>query len=231
MSEKSTHFVLWSENPIIRRLSIVLMLLVSGIIHAERMERVFYLYDASNGLADNSAQTIMCTKTGRMVITTIGHVNFYDGANFVHIDPTAENDFPLPKYSGHYHLYFDKNHHLWVKDKYKVTCVDLMKEMFISNVDSVIKGTGMKEVVEDMFGDGENNMWFLSKGKLYCPVREKVIPVSQKAELHDVDIYDKNTLLLFFANGVVSVYDLISGRHLYDAASSEGDDKLSYSNS
>ena len=99
MSEKSTHFVLGSENPIIRRLSIVLMLLVSGIIHAERMERVFYLYDASNGLADNSAQTIMCTKTGRMVITTIGHVNFYDGANFVHIDPTAENDFPLPKYS------------------------------------------------------------------------------------------------------------------------------------
>ena len=231
MSEKSTRFVLWSENPMIRRLSIVLMLLVTGIVHAERMERVFYLYDASNGLADNSAQTIKCTKTGRMVITTIGHVNFYDGSSFAHIDPKPENDFPLPKYTGHYHLYFDKNHHLWLKDKYKVTCVDLMKEIFVSNVDSVIKATGMKEVVEDLFADDENNMWFLSKGKLYCPVRETVIPVSQKAELHDVDIFDKNTLLQFFANGVVSAYDLISGRHLYDAASSEGNDMMSFSNS
>ena len=169
------------KNPIVRSLATVLLLLVCSILHAERMERVFFSYNASHGLADNSAQTIKCTKTGRMVITTIGHVNFYDGANFVHIDPTAEDDFPLPKYFGHYHIYFDKHHHLWVKDKRKVTCVDLMKERFISNVDSVIKQMGMKDVVEDMFGDGENAMWFMLNGNLYCPERKIVVPVGQKA--------------------------------------------------
>lgn len=211
-----------SEN-IVRKLFTVLMLLTCQMLHAERMERVFFMYDASNGLADNSAQTIMCTKTGRMVITTIGHVNFYDGANFVHIDPTAENDYPLPKYSGHYHLYFDKLHHLWVKDKHKVTCVDLMKEQFIVNVDSVVKEMGMKEEVDDMFGDGENAIWFMSKDKIYCPKRKIAVPVGQKAELHDIDIYDNRVLLQFFANGVVSAYDLSTGRHLYDVFSTKSE--------
>jgi AraC-like DNA-binding protein len=166
-----------------------------------------------------------------MVITTIGHVNFYDGANFVHIDPKTEDDFPLPKYSGHYHIYFDKHHHLWVKDKHKVTCVDLLKEKFISNVDSVIKGMGMKEEVEDMFGDSENIMWFMSKGKLYCPKRQLTIPLGQNAELHDIDIYDNHVLLLFFSNGVVAAYDLPTGRHLYDVPTSKKCEAVSFRSS
>lgn len=215
---------------IARRMATVSLLLICSVLHAERMERVFYSYDASHGLADNSAQTIKCTKTGRMVITTIGHVNFYDGANFVHIDPKAEDDFPLPQYFGHYHLYFDTHHHLWVKDKNKVTCVDLMKERFISNVDSVIRCVGMKGEVEDMFGDGENVMWFMSKGRLHCPKRGMSVPIGQQSELHDIDTYE-NTLLQFFANGVVSVFDLSSGKHLYDVASLKGDEARHYSES
>ena len=230
------------KNDIVRRFSdlkvgvghamaTVLMLLACIPMDARQLERVFFSYDSSHGLADNSAQTIKCTKTGRMVITTIGHVNFYDGANFVHIDPAAENDFPLPKYSGHYHLYFDKHHHLWVKDKQKVTCVDLMKEVFITNVDSVIKRIGMKEEVEDLFGDSENVLWFMSKGKLYCPMKNVVIPVAHKVELHDIDVYNEHTFLQFFANGVVSAYDIRTGKHLYDAASAEGDERMHYSQS
>ena len=220
-----------SKHHIVRRIATVMMLMVCMTLHAERMERVFYSYDASHGLADNSAQTIKCTKTGRMVITTIGHVNFYDGANFVHIDPTTENDFPLPKYLGHYHLYFDKHHHLWVKDKQKVTCVDLMKERFVSNVDSVIKRIGMQDEVEDMFGDSDNLMWFMSKGKLYCPKTNAVVPVAHKAELHDLDVYEKRIILQFFANGIVSAYDLPTGKHLYDATSLAGDDMEHFSQS
>ena len=220
-----------SYSHIFRRMATAMMLLVCMTIHAERMERVFFSYDASHGLADNSAQTIKCTKTGRMVVTTIGHVNFYDGASFTHIDPTEDNDFPLPKYLGHYHIYFDKQHHLWVKDKYKVTCVDLMKEAFITNVDSVIKYIGMKEKVEDLFGDSQNEMWFLSNGKLYCPVRKSVIPLAHKEELHDLDVYDSHILLQFFANGIVSTYDIKTGKHLYDAASSTGEDMTHFANS
>lgn len=216
---------------IMRRLSTVLLAMVCITLHAERMERVFFLYDSSHGLADNSAQTIMCTKTGRMVITTIGHVNFYDGANFVHIDPITENDFPLPKYSGHYHIYFDRHHHLWVKDKYKVTCVDLLKERFITNVDSVIKRIGMQKEVEDMFGDSENVMWFLSNEKLYCPKRKAVVPITNKSELHDIDIYEDHILLQFFADGIVSAYDLSTGKNLYEASPSNSMDMAGFAKS
>ena len=45
---------------------------------------------ASDGLADNSAQTIKCTFSGRMTITTLGNINFYDGANFSHINSDQE---------------------------------------------------------------------------------------------------------------------------------------------
>lgn len=217
------------DSRIVRRLATAFLLMVCMTLHASKMERVFFSYDSSHGLADNSAQTIKCTKTGRMVITTIGHVNFYDGASFVHIDPTAENDFPLPKYTGHYHLYFDKHHHLWVKDKKKVTCVDLMKERFYTNVDSVIKHMGMKEEVEDMFGDYENAMWFMSKGRLYCYDKKAVIPIRHKEELQDVDIYDGHILLQFFANGIVSAYDISTGKHLYDMTTLTGDDASRFS--
>ena len=99
--------------------------LVSG---AETRERAFDVINAANGLADNSAQIVACTKTGRMIISTIGNLNFYDGGTFSHIDTHQEFQYPLPSYSGHYHLYFDRRHHIWLKNKYTVTCVDLLQE-------------------------------------------------------------------------------------------------------
>ena len=46
---------------------------------ADRSERLFEYFNASDGLADNSAQVIKCTKTGRMVTATVGQINFFDG--------------------------------------------------------------------------------------------------------------------------------------------------------
>ena len=72
-------------------------------------ENRFYVYNASNGLSDNSAQTIKCTLTGRLIITTSGQINFFDGQKFNFIDPDIDDFFPIPNYKGHYHLYFDKS--------------------------------------------------------------------------------------------------------------------------
>lgn len=192
---------------------------------------VFTIFDASKGLADNSAQVIKCTKTGRMVIATIGKLNFYDGAAFTHIDPTDDDTFPLPKYTGHYRLAFDRHHHLWVKNKRLVTCVDLMTERFVSDVQAEIKKIGMEKPVDDLFSDNNSNLWFLSGNQLYCIELEKTIPVGQQSELHDVDVYDHRIQLQFFANGVVSAFDLESGRHLYDAASYQEEDTLRHTES
>ena len=189
-------------------------------------DRIFLSYDASNGLADNSAQTIKCTKTGRMVISTIGHINFYDGDNFVHIDPVEENIFPLPKYNGHYHLYFDRHHHLWVKDMRQVTCVDLLVEHFAKNVGDIMKAMGMDQPVDDLFADVDNNMWFLSGNTLYGTDNHKQFKLRHASELHDVDVYNKKLHLQFYANSIVSVYDMEKGRFLYDIPAFTGDDTL-----
>ena len=148
-------------------LLVTCLLMPTAVFALGDAERVFYSYDASDGLADNSAQSILCTRTGRMLISTIGHINFYDGDTFVHIDPEEENIFPLPKYKGHYHLYFDKHHHLWVKDQRQVTCVDLTMERFVTNVGDILKELGMKEPVEDLFADINNHLWLLSGNILY----------------------------------------------------------------
>ena len=211
---------------------LIVVLLAGGNAWAgPKLYRLFYSYDASNGLADNSAQTIKCTKTGRMVISTIGHVNFYDGDNFTHIDPKPEDSFPLPKYNGHYHMYFDRFHHLWLKDKRSVTCLDLMTEQFVSDVDSVFKSLGVKYQVEDLFGDVNSHLWVLSGHRLYGINANKTMPVRLQAELQDVDVYDNRLLLQFFANGVVSAYDLKTGRHEYDAAAFETAEENHYSES
>ena len=211
---------------------ITLMLMVAMYAMAgPKLQRLFFSYDASNGLADNSAQTISCTKTGRMVITTIGHINFYDGEAFTHIDPKPEDLFPLPKYNGHYHLYFDRFHHIWLKDKKSVTCVDLMTERFISNVDSVIKSLGMKRPVDDLFADVYNHLWMLSGSQLYGINDKTTIPLRLKEELHDVDVYNHKLLLQFYANSTVSVYDLKTGRHQYDATALDSVEASRYTRS
>ena len=70
-------------------LLLILLKSVNAVAGDENL--VFYSYDASNGLADNSVQIVRCTRTGRVLIFTIGHVNFFDGDNFTHIDPSERD--------------------------------------------------------------------------------------------------------------------------------------------
>ena len=62
---------------ITRLLTLSLLAFMSAFVMAETSDRRFEKYNASDGLADNSAQTIYCTKEGRMVITTMGQINFF----------------------------------------------------------------------------------------------------------------------------------------------------------
>lgn len=171
-------------------------------------ERSFTIINAADGLADNSAQVVKCTRTGRMIISTIGNLNFYDGKSFSHADSKPFYEFNLPLYQGHYHLYFDREHHIWLKDKQKVTCIDLMMESFIQNVDSVIKGMGCQDEILDMFGDQYNDMWFLTPKGLYCPNSNRIYPVQKGLSLQDIDCID-NILYTFYDNGEVIGMDTL----------------------
>ncbi len=199
------------------KFSFVLLLL--GVVNSSKAQedvREFFVYDASNGMAANGAQTIKCTRTGRMVITTIGNVNFYDGYHFSQIVPMRSDLYPLPGYSGNYRLMFDRHHHLWVKDKEQVTCVDLLTEKVHNNPSKVFKEMGINKPVEDFFADSNNMLWMHTGYELYSSDYNKTFPVRKGADLHDVDVYDGKYVLLFYDDGMVRIFDINSNKHIRD---------------
>ena len=213
------------KNILLKISFIVGMLVMVTSVHGQDNEHVFFVFDASNGMAANSAQTILCTKTGRMVITTIGHVNFYDGYSFDHISPRESDLYHLEKYTGHYRLMFDKHHHLWLKDKHSVVCVNLTLENIIHDVKSVFRTLGVEKRVDDLFTDSENNLWVITGDKLSSPDCPLVISLRQDVVVHDVDVYDTKYVLLFYEDGMVSAYNMQTGEHAFDIKTPEEEAK------
>jgi len=184
----------------LNRLLVLLLAMTACLSAAADTSRRYYVYNAANGLADNSAQTINCTMTGRLVITTMGQINFFDGQRFSYIDPTTENRYPLSKYTGHPHLYFDRHHHLWLKRRHSVTCVNLTREQFVKSIPEVFSEFGMEEKVEDLFCDSKNETWLLTAKGLFHVETKKTYPVASDLTLLDLDVRG-DSLLLFYHNG------------------------------
>lgn len=188
-------------------------LLVTNLTTSARDDH-FYAYNAANGLSDNSAQTINVTKTGRLVITTMGQINFFDGQTFTYIDPSTENIYPLKNYSGNYHLYFDRYHHLWLKDTHSVTCVNLTTERFVDSVDKVLEEFGIVGGVTDLFVDHRNIVWAMTDKGLYNVDSKRTYPIRKGRDLQDMDILQDKYLLMFYDNGLMEVFDLETGKIL-----------------
>ncbi len=196
-------------------ISFVSFLLVPLLSVSARDTR-FYVYNASNGLADNSAQTITCTKTGRLVITTMGQINFFDGQAFSYIDPSTENIYPLSNYTGNYHLYFDKYHHLWLKNTHNVTCVNLTTERFADSIEKILKDFGVKDKVLDLFVDQKNVVWLLTEKGLYNVDSKHYYDTRKRNQLQDLDVCQDKYLMLFYEDGLMEVVDLYSGKTIHE---------------
>ena len=200
-----------------RRYAIILLTVLLSILTAGAVNvspRIFRNYTAANGLADNGAQTILCTKTGRLVITTAGQINFYDGASFSYIDPLDENIYALSEYRGNYHLYFDKYHHIWLKNTGSVTCVELITERFVSSIEDVFAEFGVKERVMDLFVDRTGVVWLLTANGLYSVATKQYIKPRAGLNLQDLEVYKDKFLMLFYENGLMEMYDIAKGKRL-----------------
>ena len=193
--------------------------------------RIFRSITASDGIADNSAQTLKCTHTGRITVTTLGNINFYDGAHFSHINTDSEMKYRLEDYNGHYHLYYDNNHHLWLKSKNGVSCVDLRTERYITNVDSVFAEYGAKEHLTDMFVDGKGELWLCSNGYIFSQQYRRKVALRNGLNLQDVQVLDNNRLMLFYDNSLVVCYDLERRCRLYEGYACPPDVAANYTNS
>ena len=190
--------------------------LLTAIQTASARDNRFYVYNAANGLADNSAQTLYCTLTGRLVITTMGQINFFDGQKFTYIDPSTENIYPLKDYWGNYHLYFDKYHHLWLKNTHNVTCVNLTTERFVDSVQEEFAEFGITQTVSDLFVDKNLVVWLLTEQGLYSVETKRYYKTRTDLNLQDVESTDGKTLLLFYDDGLMEAIDLATGKKLFD---------------
>ena len=192
--------------------------------------RVFRNFSAADGLADNSAQIVACTKTGRLVITTMGQINFYDGQRFIYIDPTDENVFPLDSYRGNYHLYFDRYHHIWLKNTYSVTCVDLTTEKFSSSVEKEFQKFGVTDKVKDIFVDSENIVWLLTDKGLYNVETKQTMKIRRDLNLQDLEVFKDNQLLLFYESGLLEIFDVKTGQKIRESYPYGESDRKRYQN-
>ena len=208
----------------------LLLLTFSSSVFAEVEELEFNTINAANGLADNSAQAIVCTRTGRMIISTIGNLNFYDGASFTHIDTQQDYQYELTSYRGGYRLCFDHFHHIWVKNTYSVTCVDLMMERFIPDVEKVMREMGCEDKVIDVFADSEGNAWFLTEKGLFDVDRRKTFQILKDRNLQEVVVHN-GVMFTFYDNGEVIGLDVESGEIRHRSKAFEWDVAQQYTTS
>ena len=208
-------------------MALTMVCLTTCLLLQARGER-FYVYNATNGLADNSAQTIMLTNSGRLVITTMGQINFYDGNRFTYIDPSSENIYHLANYRGNYHIYFDRTRHLWLKNTHSVTCVDVITERFVESVEKVFKEFGCDDEVLDLFVDHTEVVWLLTKQGIYNVQSKQCFPVRHDLNLQDLELYDEHLLMLFYENGLLEMTDMESGKKVYSGQCYDGEEAKQY---
>ena len=214
-----------------RTMILAMMVLWVTAALADVSPRIFHNYTAADGLADNSAQTIHCTKTGRLVITTAGQINFFDGSKFSYIDPLDENIYALSEYRGNYHLYFDRFHHIWLKNTHSVTCVDLITERFSSSIDNVFREFGVNERVNDLFVDSTGVVWLLTEKGLHNVKSKVTIKPHTKLNLQDVEVCKKNQVMLFYNNGLMEMYNTETGKKTMETRAYTDADANTYGSS
>ena len=194
----------------------ILLLTVLFQANAYGEERaLFHQITAADGLSDNSAQVIKCTFSGRMTILVQGDINFYDGGNFVQINNDEDVRYRLDDYQGRYRLYYDNSHHLWLKGNDGLLCVNLVTEKSFVNIDSVLATYGAKKRVDNLFVDVNGDVWLSVDHHLFCQKYGHKIPLLKGHKLQDIEVYDKEHLMMFYSGGLLVCYDLKTGRRLY----------------
>ncbi len=199
----------------LRYLILLIGLLASQWMQAEDL--VFTPTHASHGLSDNQIRYILQLPDGRMVFTTSGNLNLYDGARFTYIHRLPGHIYPLSKYDGHYHIYQDGDSLLWIKDRLRLMCVDLRREQYADSPETHLKARGVNEPVGDFFMDTESRIWLLTSRGLLQPDSSLLVDLLRDVKLQDLAT-EGDRLYLFYHTGEVVCHELSTGKPLYTSA-------------
>lgn len=204
----------------------IYMAFAAGRVFAEVPFVVFTPIDATQGLSGNQVRNIAQLPDGRMLITTVGQFNLYDGTGFTYLHYGPEHICKLSTYSGFHHEYIDGHGHVWMKNWYMLVAVDITTERMLARPDSLLRQWGVDEPLKDFFMDEEKTLWVVTESdKLVCihskDLQAKCIlhQVSSLSGQKDDSLYDlavsKGKLYLFYHSGTLFCYDLTSRREMY----------------
>lgn len=178
---------------------------------------LFTSINTSQGLSDNQIRYILQLPDGRMVFTTSGNVNLYDGVHFTDLHRTVDNVYPLKQYDGYYRIYQSGDSLLWIKDTHRLMGIHLHKEQYIADLDSYFRDRNVNEPIEDIFVDSSGYTWLLTSKEiiqLETDFRLTIPNADRRKCLQDLNI-EKDELFLFYHTGEVVCYSMTNKKRMY----------------
>jgi len=209
--------------PVHRYILVSLSICFCVLIHAQQ-HLVFTPIDCKNGLSENRVRNIVQLNDGRMVITTEGVTNIYDGTSFKHLHLKEKNICPLTGYRGFHHGYVDKDY-MWMKNGGRLMLIDIQHECFVPTPGNILASMDIREPIADFFMDAGKNYWVLTssdkllyrnaqKGKTSVFLKHVSTPIGTTDELYDVAVV-QGQLFLFYRSSLMVCYNLNTARELY----------------
>lgn len=198
----------------------------AGYAWAEVPFVVFTPIDATQGLSGNQVRNITQLPDGRMLITTAGQFNLYDGTGFTYLHYKPAHICTLSAYAGYHHEYIDNRGYVWMKNWHKLMAVDITNERMLECPDSLLAQWGVCGGLKDFFMDREKNLWPVTEDdELLCidgtglQAKRILTGVSSLSGREEDSLYDlamaKGKLYLFYRSGALLCYDLVAGREEY----------------
>ena len=215
------------------RVRILLVLLFWSTTFALNANDILFTsINTSQGLSDNQIRYILQLPDGRMVFTTSGSINLYDGTRFtaLHHNTSRDDAYPLKRYKGFYHLYLSNDSLLWIKDYQRLMCIDLRKEQYLADPGSYFRSKGIAQAVEDMYVDLSGRIWLVTPKELVSQdLSFRLKLPHNRGTIQDL-MTDNGSLYLFYDTGEVACYDITGGKLLYKVAAYTEDEQKDFRN-
>lgn len=204
---------------------ILLLLLIFPLSGIAEKHCVFTPINGTHGLSGNKVRNITQLPDGRMMITTEGLLNLYDGTNFSYLHYDREAICRLSDYSGFHHEYIDAHGYMWLKNQRQLMVVDIGRECFIERPDSLLALWGIDTPMKDFFMDKTKDLWVITDKDDLVRIDKTTLQASTflnrvsligdtTDQVYDLGVLDGN-LYLFYRSGLLICYAMESQKEIY----------------
>ncbi len=185
--------------PMIRKILIYIIIILfpaTSSFSGNSDSFIFTSINSSKGLSDNQVRNITKLSDGRMIITTEGNLNIYDGETFRYIHRNDSDIISIDGYRGYYRIYNDNDSLMWIKDYGKLICLNLRQEEYIRSSE-ITERFGYEDIT-DFFIDFYGVKWVIKDNILISSDNRQVtLPEEPESVLQDIIVKEDNMMLLY----------------------------------